>query len=100
MCSCLDYTQYIYATPLNHFFLHILSMTKYNKTSSSLLLSDFIKLKVLNLNLYRIKDHLNLVSALQFTLEYKKQQVEVVKIDAWFTASPPVQKKTWKHITF
>lgn len=68
-------------------------MTKYNKTSSSLLLSDFIKLKVLNLNLYRIKDHLNLVAALQFTLEYKKQQVEVVKIDAWFTASPPVQKK-------
>lgn len=44
------------------------------------------------------------MAALQFTLEYKKQQVEVVKIDAWFTASPVQKKnkkkKTWKHITF
>lgn len=81
-------------------FLHILGMTKYNKTSSILLLSDFIKSKVLNLNLYRIKDNLNLVAELQVTLEYKKQRVEVVKIDAWFLASPVQKKKAWKHITF
>lgn len=42
-------------------FLHILGMTKFNKTSLILLLSDFIKSKVLNLNL---KYNLNLVAAL------------------------------------
>ncbi len=52
-------------------FWHILGMKKYNKSSSILLLSEFIKSKVLNLNLYRIKDNLNL-AAQQITLEYKK----------------------------
>lgn len=61
MCSSFDYTQYLY----------ILSMKKYNKTSSILPLSDFIKsrLRVVSSELVQKKKRKKIIiGALSITL--------------------------------